>query len=230
MHFPSPALQSLTSVLSAFRSSQPMAPATTPRYYASSDQEEDDIMMSPEQRETYCKMVRESGGFEVPDFAPAVDLGQIVPIKNTRGLMKDLRFCCQLAIEHYKQEEVCFPPSPLETFIITSGRKISHCHVFGKEIKFVKILKANGQICGPINYYITFEAKDLSGKVDVYQALVHLRCKREKSKVGIMRLRPETGNPTVTGSSSCSTPCAALEEKPQVDHHAARTRYGKRKA
>ncbi|XP_031378840.1 uncharacterized protein LOC116194221 isoform X2 [Punica granatum] len=205
MHFPSPALQSLTSVLSAFRSSQPMAPATTPRYYASSDQEEDDIMMSPEQRETYCKMVRESGGFEVPDFAPAVDLGQIVPIKNTRGLMKDLRFCCQLAIEHYKQEE-------------------------GKEIKFVKILKANGQICGPINYYITFEAKDLSGKVDVYQALVHLRCKREKSKVGIMRLRPETGNPTVTGSSSCSTPCAALEEKPQVDHHAARTRYGKRKA
>ncbi|OWM89057.1 hypothetical protein CDL15_Pgr023903 [Punica granatum] len=184
-----------------------MAPATTTRYYEYSDEEEDDqeddMMMTPEQRETYWKMVEESSGFEVPDFPPGLDLGQIAPIKSMRGHMKDLKFCCQLAIEHYKQEE-------------------------GKEIKFVKILKANGQICAPINYYITFEAKDLSGKVDVYQALVHLNCDSEKSEVGIMRLRPETGNPTVTRSSSCSTHCAALEQ-PQVGHHATRTRYGKRK-
>ncbi|OWM89058.1 uncharacterized protein LOC116197191 [Punica granatum] len=179
-----------------------MAPATTPRYYEYSDEEEDDqegdMMMTPEQRETYWKMVEERSGFEVPDFPPGLDLGQIVPIKNMRGLMKDLKFCCQLVIEHYIREE-------------------------GKTIKFMKILKANGQICAPINYYITFEAKVLSGKVDVYQALVHLKCKREKSKVGIMRLRPQTGNPTVTGSSSCSTPCAAPEERLEVDHHAART-------
>lgn len=68
----------------------------------------------------------------------------------------------------------------------------------GKRLKLVKILKANGQVCSPANYYITFEAKDSDGNVEVYQSMVHYRCPRERSEVVVMRLKPSTGSSSTT--------------------------------
>ncbi|XP_059669238.1 UPF0725 protein At1g23960-like [Cornus florida] len=102
------------------------------------DDDDDDGCLTHDQLTIYYQMVRDSQGFDVPDFPPSEDFGRIMPItdlNNDLEMFEITRDLSCLAIEEYN---------------VNNGTKY----------KFDHVEKANLVGVAGYIFYITFEAKD----------------------------------------------------------------------
>ncbi|XP_020245871.1 uncharacterized protein LOC109823864 isoform X1 [Asparagus officinalis] len=151
------------------------------------DDDEDEIyndglhMMTDEEMKRYGEAVMRSDGFEVPEFPNVIALGLIIPIMNNisgkfRG--KILNYA-RFAIDRQNEERV------------KEGARELHLDI-------TRIVNCNAEVSCPVNYYITFEAKDLDTKeLDQYEAMVVTRVRHDDDNVPIFRKKTKPTNPPV---------------------------------
>ncbi|XP_020246928.1 uncharacterized protein LOC109824696 isoform X2 [Asparagus officinalis] len=154
------------------------------------DDDEDEIyndglhMMTAEEIDRYEEAVMRSDGFEVPEFPNVFAFGLITPIMNNisakfRGkILKYARF----AVDRHNEERV------------KEGARELRLDITG-------IVNCNAEVSCPVNYYITFEAKDLDmNELDQYEAKVVTSVPdddEDDDEVPIFRKKPKPTNPPV---------------------------------
>ncbi|XP_020246917.1 uncharacterized protein LOC109824691 isoform X2 [Asparagus officinalis] len=140
--------------------------------------------MTAEETERYSEAVMRSDGFEVPEFPNVFAFGLITPIMNTmtanfRG--KILNYA-RFAVDRQNEESV------------KEGARELRLDITG-------IVNCNAEVSCPVNYYITFEAKDLdTNELDQYEAKVVTSVPdddEDDDEVPIFRKKPKPTNPPV---------------------------------
>ncbi|ONK68454.1 uncharacterized protein A4U43_C05F11700 [Asparagus officinalis] len=141
-------------------------------------------MMTDEELDRYCEAVTRSDGFEVPEFPNVIAFGLIIPYINdlpTVCMEKILKYA-RFAIDRQNEERVK-----------EGAREL--------RLDITRIVNCNVQVACPLNYYITFEAKDLdTNELDQYEAKVVTSVPgddEDDDEVPIFRKKPKPTNPPV---------------------------------
>lgn len=126
--------------------------------------------MTPEEWTEYHRRVAESDGFDVGTLDGIGEAGIIVPVDPMSD--KDYKI--------------------LETYTLFGINNQPEENQKRHNVELIRILKANRQSCSPMNYYITFEAKDMDdgGAIKTYQTQVNSRIPKSDTFVMIFREEP----------------------------------------
>ncbi|XP_028079321.1 uncharacterized protein LOC114281078 [Camellia sinensis] len=106
--------------------------------------------MTDKEYKEYSRQIKDSEGFDVMDFPESFSCGKIIPIIDLNDRANHLKTLSELALKEYYEKEKT-------------------------KLEFVKFVKANGELCEGLQYYITFDVKDadaVDGPILTFQALV----------------------------------------------------------
>ncbi|GMP46848.1 hypothetical protein CsSME_00014850 [Camellia sinensis var. sinensis] len=106
--------------------------------------------MTDKECKEYSRQIKDSEGFDVMDFPESFSCGKIIPIIDLNDRANHLKTLSELALREYYEKEKT-------------------------KLEFVKFVKANGELCEGLQYYITFDVKDadaVDGPILTFQALV----------------------------------------------------------